>query len=210
MAEQFMRYGGLMASKYTFPAPDALIKTEDTTTDDGIRVRIYTPDGYAGDKAVCMYYHGGGWAMGDINGDDPFSKAISKSGDIVVVSVDYGLAPDNKHSGLMNDCCKILAWALRNSDRLSTAEGKCVTAGLSAGGQLAFATALGAVGDGLSDELFGVVGLIPATVHPDAVPEELQSRYMAMEEHDQHTVNTGGAMSSFWIAQPSQPSGSTY
>jgi len=204
MTEQFMRYGSLMASRYTFPEPDLSVKTEDTTTDHGTKVRIYTPDGYTGGKPVCMYYHGGGWAMGDVNGDDPFSRAISKAGGIVVVSVEYGLAPDNKHQDLMDECFNALRWALDNSKRLNTTEGKFLTAGLSAGGQLAFAVALRAR-DASIDGLVGVVALIPVTVHPDGVPEKLQSGYTAMEEHDQHTVNTAGAMRDFWKAFGAPP-----
>jgi versiconal hemiacetal acetate esterase len=204
MAEQFTRYGGLMASKYTLPAPDPSVKTEDRTTDDGIKVRIYTPDGYTGGKPVCMYLHSGGWAMGDVNGDDPFSRAISKAGGIVVVSVEYGLAPGNKHPKLLNDCYKASRWALNNSKRLNTAEGKYLTAGVSAGGQLAFATALRGSEESWG-ELLGVVALIPATVHPDGVPEILRSGYTAMEEHDQHTINTAGAMRAFWDAFGAPP-----
>jgi versiconal hemiacetal acetate esterase len=198
MITTFNMYGATMASKYTFPAPDPAVKTEDTTTDDGVPVRIYTPEGYTGGKPVCVYYHGGGWAMGDIDGDDAFSRAIAKSGGIVVVSVGYGLAPQNKHPGLVNDCYKSLQWALKNTRRLNTAEGKFLTAGCSAGGQLCFGTALRAVDEGLGDQLVGVVAIIPVTVHPDAVPEELKSKYTSMDEHDQHTVNTRGAMRTFW------------
>ncbi|KAI4650614.1 hypothetical protein J4E93_002971 [Alternaria ventricosa] len=204
MTEQFTRYGGLMASKYTFPAPDPSVKTEDTVTDDGTKVRIYTPDGYTGGKPVCMYYHGGGWAMGDVNGDDPFSRAISKAGGIVVVSVEYGLAPDNKHPGLMNECYKAFLWALANSKRLNTAYGRYLTAGVSAGGQLAFATALRGQHE-RTGELVGVVAIIPATVHPDGVPEILREGYTSMEEHDQHTINTAGAMRAFWDAFGAPP-----
>ncbi|KAJ4364070.1 hypothetical protein N0V83_009525 [Neocucurbitaria cava] len=205
MADTFARYGGLMVSKYTFPAPDPSVKTEDTTTEDGIKVRIYTPDGYTGGKPVCVYYHGGGWAMGDIDGDDPFSRAIAKSNGIVVVSVEYGLAPQNKHPGLINDCWKGLQWALGNAEKLKTAQGKFLTAGVSAGGQLAFGLALKAIDEGLEDQLVGVIGIIPATVHPDGVPEELKSRYTAMTEHDQHTINTAGAMKAFWEAFGAPP-----
>ncbi|KAF1846279.1 arylacetamide deacetylase [Cucurbitaria berberidis CBS 394.84] len=205
MLDTFARYGGLMASKYTFPAPDPSVKTEDTTTEDGLKLRIYTPDGYTGGKPVCVYYHGGGWAMGDINGDDPFSRAIAKLGGIVVVSVEYGLAPQNEHPGLINDCYKGLQWALGNAKRLNTIQGKFLTAGVSAGGGLAFSSALKAIDDGLGDQLVGVIGLIPATIHPDGVPEGLQSKYTAMTEHDQHTINTSDAMKAFWDAFGAPP-----
>lgn len=187
-----------MASKYTFPAPDPSVKTEEIATDDGTKVRIYTPEGYTGDKPVCMYYHGGGWAMGDIISEDAYSRAISKAGGIIVVSVDYGLAPKNAHPGLMDECYQALQWALNNSQRLNTAQDKFVVAGLSAGGQIAFGTALRAVDDGLGHQLVGVVGINPVTVHPDGVPVELKERYTAMEEHDRHTINTNAAMRAFW------------
>jgi versiconal hemiacetal acetate esterase len=104
----------------------------------------------------------------------------------------------------LNECYKALLWALDNLKRLNTAEGKFLTAGLSAGGQLAFATALRSL-DQRSGELVGVVALIPATVHPDGVPEILQPRYTAMEEHDQHSINTAGAMRDFWGAFGAPP-----
>jgi versiconal hemiacetal acetate esterase len=145
-----------------------------------------------------MYYHGGGWAMGDIGGDDAFSRSISKYGNIVVVSVEYGLGPGNKHPGLIEDCYKALGWALRNSKRLDTAKDMFLTAGLSAGCHLDFSTALRTVDEGLGEGLKGVVALIPATVHPEAGPDELRAKYTAMEEHDQHTINTGATMHNFW------------
>ncbi|KAL6706984.1 hypothetical protein ACN47E_004934 [Coniothyrium glycines] len=208
MMATFTSYGASMAAKYTLLPPDTSVTIENITTEDGLLVRIYTPKGYKGARPVCLYYHGGGWAMGDIDGDDAFSRAISKSGGIVVVSVAYGLAPGNRYSGIMDDCYKGLQWALRNSEKLNTAEGKFLTAGTSAGGQLCFGTALRAIDEGLGEKLVGVVAIIPATIHPDGVPEEMRSQYAAMREHDQHTINTGGAMRTFWNtfgAPPSDP-----
>lgn len=198
MAETFGRYGAKMVEKYTFPTPDPSVKTEDVTTEDGLQLRIYTPDNYTGGKPACVYYHSGGWAMGDIDGDDSFSRAIAKSNNVVTVSVGYGLAPQNKHPGLINDCFKGLQWVLKNSTKLNTAEGKVFTAGVSAGGNLAFGSALKAIDNGLGEQVLGVVGIIPATVHPDGVPPELKSQYTSYAEHDQNTVNTKNAMDAFW------------
>lgn len=198
MAKSFERYGGILATKYGFPAPDPTVQTEEATTEEGLKMRIYTPQEYSGSKPVCLYYHGGGWAMGSVDGDDAFSRAIAKAGGIVVVSVEYGLAPQNTHPGVINDCYKGLQWALKNAKRLNTAEGKFLTAGVSAGGNLAFSSALKALDDGLGDQLVGVIGIIPATIHPDGVPEELKSKYTAMTEHTEHTINTASAMNAFW------------
>ncbi|KAF2790604.1 hypothetical protein K505DRAFT_282308 [Melanomma pulvis-pyrius CBS 109.77] len=196
----FVEIGTKMVSKYTFPTPDPAVKTEDRTIDDGLKVRIYTPEGYSGGKPVGVYYHGGGWAMGDIEGDDSFCRATAKGGGVVVVSVDYGLAPQNKHPGLINDCWKGFQWTLQNAKALGGLEDKIFTTGTSAGGQLALGIALKAIDEGFGDSVVGVVAQVPATVHPDGVPEGLKSNYTSMKEHDDHTINTGSAMFAFWEA----------
>ncbi|PSN65019.1 hypothetical protein BS50DRAFT_555344 [Corynespora cassiicola Philippines] len=195
----FARIGAKMVSKYQFPPPDPAIQTEEKTV-DGLRFRIYTPKNYAGGKPVGVYFHGGGWAMGDLDGDDAFCRQISKGGNVVLVSVEYGLAPQNKHPGLINDCWKGLNWTLSNAKDLGGIEGKIFTAGTSAGGQLALSLALKALDEGLEDSLVGVVAQVPATIHPAAVPENLKSKYTSTNEHAEHTVNSKSAMQTFWDA----------
>jgi len=194
----FAKIGGMMVSKYSFPPPDPTVNSEDRTINDGLRVRIYTPQGYNGGSPIGVYFHGGGWAMGDLDGDDAFARSISKGGNVVVVSVEYGLAPQNKHPGLINDCWKGLQWALQHAKELGCAENKVFTSGVSAGAGLALGVALKAIDEGLGDALVGVVALVPATVHPKAVPESLKLQYMSYKEHDQHTINTASAMEAFW------------
>ncbi|KAF2006268.1 hypothetical protein P154DRAFT_455979 [Amniculicola lignicola CBS 123094] len=199
-AEGFMRLGAKMASMYTFLLPDLAVKTEDRTTEDGLQVRVYTPEGYPGGKPVGVYYHGGGWAMGDLDGDDASCRSISKGGNVVVVSIAYGLAPQNKHPGLINDCWKGFQWTLKNATSLGGIDGKIFTAGVSAGGQLALGVALKAIDEGMLDALVGVVAIVPATVHPKGVPEELKAKYTSYQEHAKHTIDTDDAMLAFWEA----------
>lgn len=197
-AEGFGKIFAKIASKYTFPSPDPTVKTEDRTIEGGLKVRIYTPEEYSGGRPVGVYYHSGGWAMGDLDGDDAFCRAISKGGDVVLVSVDYGLAPQNKHPGLINDCFKGLQWTLDHAKELGGVQGRIFTSGVSAGAQLAIALALKAVDEGLGESLVGVVAEIPATMHPDGIPEELKSKYTSYEEHANHTIDTARAMRAFW------------
>ncbi|KAF2748397.1 hypothetical protein M011DRAFT_441791 [Sporormia fimetaria CBS 119925] len=196
----FTRIGGLMVEKYSFPPPDPSVKTEDKTIANDLKIRVYTPEGYRGGRPIGVYYHGGGWAMGDIDGDDAICRSISKLGGVVMVSVGYGLAPQNKHPGLIDDCYKGLKWALDDAKELGCAENKFFTAGPSAGGQLALGLALKAADEGLEDALVGVVAIVPATVHYKAVPEELKSKWRSFEEHAEHTVNSKSAMECFWDA----------
>ena len=189
-----------MATMYTFPAPDPAVKTEDKTIEDGLRIRIYTPEGYAGGKPVGVYFHGGGWAMGDLDDSDALCRTISKLAGVVLVSVAYGLAPQNKHPGLINDCFKGLQWALKNSRELGGIEGKVFTAGVSSGGNLALGVALRAIDEGFGENVLGVVAEVPPTVHPEGVPEDLKSKYTSLVEHGEHTTNSYSAMLAFWEA----------
>ncbi|KAF2465270.1 uncharacterized protein BDR25DRAFT_270413 [Lindgomyces ingoldianus] len=201
----FTKLGATVVAKYTFTAPDPSVKTEDMSIDDQLPIRIYTPEGYSGGKPVGVYFHGGGWAMGNIDGDDPFCRAIAKGGGVVVVSVGYGLAPQNKHPGLINDCWKGFQWTLENAKVLGGAEGKIFTTGTSAGGQLCFAIALKAIDEGLGDSLVGVVAQVPATIHPDAVPEKLKPKWTSYKDHAEDTINTKDAMIAFWDAFGAPP-----
>ncbi|KAF2013908.1 hypothetical protein BU24DRAFT_483733 [Aaosphaeria arxii CBS 175.79] len=203
--EEFAALGGRLFAKYTFPAPDPAVKTEDRTTEDGLKVRVYTPEGYSGGKPVGVYFHGGGWALGNIDGDDALCRQIAKSGDVVIVSVEYGLAPQNVHPGLINDCFKGFEWTLKNAKALGGVEGKIFTAGVSAGGHLSIVTALRAIDEGYGDALVGVVAQIPVTVHPKAVPEDLKSKYTSYEEHAENSIATKSAMEAFWEAFGAPP-----
>jgi versiconal hemiacetal acetate esterase len=187
-----------MVAKYTFPPPDPSVQSEDRVITDSLKARIYMPKGYSGGSPVGVYFHGGGWAMGDLDGDDAFARSISRGGNVVVVSIEYGLAPQNRHPGLINDCWKGLQWTLQHAEELGGIKGKVFTCGVSAGAGLALGVALKAIDEGLGDSLVGVVALVPVTVHPKAVPEALRSQYTSYTEHSQHTINTASAMETFW------------
>lgn len=180
-----------MAPIYTFPPPDPAVTTYDKAIEGGLKVRIDTPDGYQRNKPVGVYFHGGGWAMGDLDGDDAFCRSLSLGGGVVFVSVEYRLAPQNKHPGLINDCYKDLQWTLDHAEEIGGIAGSIFTSEVSAGGQLALGLALKAIDQDLG------IAQVPATIHPAAVPLELKSKYTSMEEHKHHTINTVSAMNTF-------------
>ncbi|CAI6334843.1 unnamed protein product [Periconia digitata] len=143
--------------------------------------------------------------MGDIDGDDASCRVISKGGGVVLVSVEYGLAPENKHPVLINDCFRGLNWTLENAKDLGGVGGKIFTVGVSAGAGLALGVALKAIDEDLGVYLVGVVAQVPATVHPEGVPSELQARFKSMEEHADRTIDTASAMHAFWDAFGTPP-----
>ncbi|KAF4636558.1 hypothetical protein G7Y89_g1517 [Cudoniella acicularis] len=198
--DQYLEFGGLLVSKLTFPAPDASVKTEDKEISPGLKVRIYTPPNYSGNKPVCLFFHGGGWAMGDLEGEDGQCRYVSKEAGVVVVSVDYRLAPANPYPIPFDDCFIGYEWALKNSASLKTTPNQAFTFGTSAGANLALAVALKVIDEGRGDTLKGVVAVVPVTIDPAEVPAELKSKYTSYAEHDEHTINTGKAMKMFFDA----------
>lgn len=136
--------------------------------------------------------------MGDLEGEDAQCRTISKAAGVVLVSVDYRLAPAHPYPAPLDDCVTAYYWALKNSASLSTTPNQAFTFGTSAGGNLALSTALKVIDAGHGESLKGVVAVVPVTIAPEAVPENLRSKYTSYEEHTEHTINTGLGMKTFF------------
>ncbi len=108
-----------------------------------IPVRIYTPAG-AGDgpHPALVYFHGGGWVLGDIQGMDSTCRALANRAGVVIVSVEYRLAPEHKFPAPLDDCYAVLEWVAANAASIGVDAGKLAVGGDSAGGNLAAAVAL--------------------------------------------------------------------
>jgi acetyl esterase len=104
-------------------------------------VRIYTPAG-AGPFPILVWYHGGGWVVGDLDTADPTARYLATGANCVVVSVDYRLAPETKFPGPADDCFAATVWAAQNAARLQGDPQRIAVGGDSAGGNLAAAVAL--------------------------------------------------------------------
>lgn len=164
-----------------------------------MKARIYTPPNYIpGSKPACVFFHGGGWVMGDLDGEDGYCRKICKDVGIVVVSVDYRLAPKHPFPVPLDDCVASCHWALENSEILKTKPGKIIVSGTSAGANLALAAVLKFIEAGKGEAVQGVVAVVPPTIAPEAVPESLRKKYTSYDEHAQNTVNTAPAMKIFF------------
>ncbi len=73
----------ILASKYEFPSPDGSVKTVDKTILEGVKVRIYSPPGYLGNKPLGLYIHGGGWVLGDLESEDAQCRQMPLSPPLV-------------------------------------------------------------------------------------------------------------------------------
>lgn len=107
-----------------------------------VPVRIYSPEGL--DKTVpgILHIHGGGFVIGDLDSELGACLALCRNLGVVVVSVDYRLAPETPYPGPLEDCYAALKWVSSNSAQLNIDPTRLAVFGQSAGGGLSAATAL--------------------------------------------------------------------
>ncbi|HVT68412.1 MAG TPA: alpha/beta hydrolase [Trebonia sp.] len=104
----------------------------------GLPARVYSPSAAA--PGVVVYYHGGGWVVGSLDGWDSSVRALAVASGCDVVSVDYRLAPEHVFPAAADDAFDALTWVASGA---GLAAGRpVVVAGDSAGGNLAAVTAL--------------------------------------------------------------------
>lgn len=180
-----------LAARYQMPPADESVTTHDASLSNAF-VRVYKPPSSLCTETVGLYIHGGGWAMGSVEGEDAICRLMCKSSGMTMISVGYRLAPQDKCPAALDDCVEAAKWAL---ETLSPAS--ILVTGTSAGGNLAFGTALRLIDEGLGEKLQGVLAMVPLTVHPDAVPSNLKGQYTSYDEHAEHTINSKTAMRTF-------------
>ncbi len=125
--------------------PPADVGSEDRTIDraDGapIPVRTYAPHA-AANGGVIVYYHGGGYVLGDLDGYDNLCRRLCADSGSTVVSVDYRLAPEHPFPAAVDDAWDALRWVAANASVLGVDGQRIAVAGDSAGAALAAAVCL--------------------------------------------------------------------
>ena len=107
-----------------------------------VPVRIYSPEGLNRAVPGILHIHGGGFVIGDLDSELGACVALCRTLGVVVVSVDYRLAPETPYPGPLEDCYAALKWVSGHSAQLHLDPSRLAVFGLSAGGGLAAATAL--------------------------------------------------------------------
>lgn len=114
------------------------------------------------DRPLVIYFHGGGWVIGDLDTHDPYCRALCAASGCTVMSIDYRLAPEHPFPAAHDDCLAVSRWILDHLDTLAPNNGSVVLAGDSAGGNLSVCTALMLEGE---TKLAGCLMLYPAIQH---------------------------------------------
>ncbi|EEQ84978.1 triacylglycerol lipase [Blastomyces dermatitidis ER-3] len=119
---------------------DIAIKRKESEGPD-VNVRCFTP---IADKApeggwpALVYFHGGGWVLGNIETENVVCTNICARAQCVVITVDYRLAPENPFPAAVHDCWEALLWALAEGGKhLNLNTSRIGVGGSSAGGNLA-------------------------------------------------------------------------
>jgi acetyl esterase len=106
-----------------------------------IPLRVYLPEG-AGPFAVLVFYHGGGWVIGNLDTHDRECRSLCQQAGCIVVSVDYRLAPEHPYPAAVDDAFAALGWVGEHAAELGGDPRRIAVGGDSAGGNLAAVVAI--------------------------------------------------------------------
>jgi acetyl esterase len=101
-----------------------------------IPMRVYRPVG-RGPWPVLVFFHGGGWVIGSVRTHDIACRELCMKAGVVVVSVDYRLAPEHPFPAGLDDCLAVTRWVQSHTDELDGNPKRIVVGGDSAGGNFA-------------------------------------------------------------------------
>ncbi|KAF8583028.1 alpha/beta-hydrolase [Ramaria rubella] len=166
-----------------------------------IKVRTYVPE--SGDDEsfpVLVWYHSGGFKLGDLEFDDAFLRLICKTNRVSVVNVDYRLAPEHPFPIPLEDAYDALRWATANASSFSGDVRKgLLVGGPSAGGNLTAVVALRARDDPeLKGKLTGQILQIPMICSPPAYPEKWKSELLSMDQNKDAPLLTRDEMTAYY------------
>jgi acetyl esterase len=139
------------------PAPDTAVSVENIDIPlDGrtLAARIYRPKDASEPVPLIVYFHGGGWVVGDLDTHDALITRLARESQCAVASVDYRLAPEYPFPAPCDDALDALIWLAEHRARLGFAPDRLAVGGDSAGAHLSVVAARDA-----NERVAGLVGL---------------------------------------------------
>jgi acetyl esterase len=125
------------------PSPEIVASVVDGVMDGpggDLPIRIYTPDA-DGPLGIAVFFHGSGFVICDLDTHDHECRVLANRAGVIVVSVDYRLAPEHQFPAAIEDGLAALEWAAAHCDALGADPARIALVGDSAGGDIAAAVA---------------------------------------------------------------------
>ena len=91
-------------------------RVEDRTVDETIQVRIFS--GRESPTPAVMYFHGGGWVLGNVRTHDALCRRIAKNSGCMVVAVDYSLSTEHGYPVPLQDCIRATRYVAENAQQI--------------------------------------------------------------------------------------------
>lgn len=133
---------------FTQPEPPPVARIEALNAQGpagAIALRLYAPvtrEQQKGLLPVLVYFHGGGWVIGDLDTHDTLCRQLANESGCAVVSVDYRLGPEHVFPAAVDDCIAATRWVAGEAEALGLDAARMAVGGDSAGGNLAAVVAL--------------------------------------------------------------------
>jgi acetyl esterase len=157
-----------LESRASIPGLPNDVDTREVAIRGALTARLYTPGRAAGPLPGVVYLHGGGWVAGSVATHDPFCRLLSEAAGVIVVSVEYRLAPEHPHPAALEDAIAAVQWAAGNAALWGGDASRLALGEDSAGGHLAAVTANRLCAAPQAPALRALLLLYPVTDHPSA------------------------------------------
>lgn len=125
-----------LGQSYLSQAPARPVPTRSVDA-GGVPARLYTPKGLPDGSPLLVYYHGGGWVIGDLDTYDTVCRYLAVHAEVRVLSVGYRLAPEHRYPAAADDAVAAYEYAVANAGELGADPEAVAVGGDSAGGNLA-------------------------------------------------------------------------
>src|SRR5690349_12570604 len=119
---------------FTQPEPPEMASVQNLSPEGIVPLRVYRPLGSEASDTlpVLVYFHGGGWTIGDLDTHDVLCRQLSNGAGVCVVSVDYRLGPEHRFPAAVDDCWAALQWVAREAAALKVDASRLAVGGDSA------------------------------------------------------------------------------
>lgn len=138
-----------------------------------LTARLYSPEGVADDAPLILFFHGGGFVLGSVQGYDSVCRRLAAKSGHRLLSVEYRLAPEHPWPAAPEDARDSWDWVQGHADRLGIDPARVTLSGDSAGGGLAMVAANHAAGQPNAVQPAGLALIYPAARVTLDSPEEL-------------------------------------